>query len=106
MVSIRKIRIIILVSNRILSNYSIRNFEYSHSTNYFRPRAFRLQSVHGMHQQRTVCILFSLSHQFSRKTTSNWGQLGPNWPKFCVFIDKIWERFGWMVMFNSIWGCK
>jgi len=36
MVSIRKFRIIVLVSNRIeyWSNYSIRNVEYSHSTTY------------------------------------------------------------------------
>jgi len=36
-VSIRKLRIIVLVSNLIKywSNYSIRNFEYSHSTNCF-----------------------------------------------------------------------
>jgi len=36
MVSIQKFWIIVLVSNRIeyWSNYSIRNFEYSHSTNF------------------------------------------------------------------------
>jgi len=35
-VSIRKFRIVVLISNRIeyWSNYSIRNFEYSHSTTY------------------------------------------------------------------------
>jgi len=46
MVSIRKIRIIVLVLNRIehWSNDSIRNFEYSHSTIIYDSNLFAVMS--------------------------------------------------------------
>jgi len=52
-VSIQKFRIIVLVSNRTeyLSNYSIRNFEYSHST-----------SLHSYVNQRLNTSVWTLDH--------------------------------------------